>query len=212
MSDTKPLTRKEQILVVSLTLFNNVGVANLAVIDIANEMDISPGNLYYHYKGKSEILSALLDCYEETLNGAFRKSTEKGVEGKDSWLPLYALLELMFRYRFLFRNILDIKSNYPDAEGTINRILLTKYSIVVDILTAITAPYSNEPGSEVPADIVMVMILNWFDFRALAAPGEKMRTLVHSGMIRIERLLAPYCSVEMCAFMRLSNENYVDVV
>jgi AcrR family transcriptional regulator len=58
---------KDRIIVTSLTLFNEEGEANTTTIDIANEMDISPGNLYYHFKGKDEIIGELFQQYETAL-------------------------------------------------------------------------------------------------------------------------------------------------
>lgn len=202
------MKRKEKILVVSLDLFNQLGIANLAAIDVANEMDISPGNLYYHYKGKGEILAALLDRYERTLQEGFRKPITSGDLGEESWLYLYALVELMYNYRFLFRSIADIKESFPEEERCINRILLAKINIVSDILGAITILDNGRLQDDLPVDAVMVMLLNWFNYRSLANPGEPVRSLIHSLMVRVERLLVPYCSIEMCGYMRLSNDNY----
>lgn len=201
---------KEKILVVSLQLFNELGVANLAAIDVANEMDISPGNLYYHYKGKGEILATLLERYERTLQDGFRKPIAEGELGEESWLYFYALAELMYNYRFLFRGIADIRESFPDVARCINRILLAKLNVVSDILTAITTLDDSAPSDDLPVDAVMVMLLNWFNYRALANPGEGVNSLIHSLMVRIERLLLPYCDIEMCGYMRLSNDNYAE--
>jgi len=46
---------KTKILSTALELFNNEGEAQVSSVDIASVMGISPGNLYYHYKGKDEI-------------------------------------------------------------------------------------------------------------------------------------------------------------
>ena len=58
----------DKILLISLDLFNSQGERHITSVDIANELDISPGNLYYHYKGKDEIINALVDKYVSKIN------------------------------------------------------------------------------------------------------------------------------------------------
>ena len=62
----------DRILLISLELFNQHGEANISSVDIAMELDISPGNLYYHFKGKEIIISSLFEMYQVTMNKILR--------------------------------------------------------------------------------------------------------------------------------------------
>ena len=62
-----PRRTAERILEVTLDLFNRFGEPNVSTTLISAELRISPGNLYYHYPAKDEIINALFDHYEHAL-------------------------------------------------------------------------------------------------------------------------------------------------
>ena len=57
----------QRILLTALALFNRHGENTVTSVDIALELDISPGNLYYHFKGKESMVVALMQMHEEHM-------------------------------------------------------------------------------------------------------------------------------------------------
>jgi AcrR family transcriptional regulator len=112
------LKTAEKILLISLDLFNSQGERNITSVDIANELDISPGNLYYHYKGKDEIINALVDNYIFKIN-AIPQSSENN---EDFYTYLFHCLETMHLFRFLFQNIAEISTQYPAINSKLQRL------------------------------------------------------------------------------------------
>ena len=47
---------RDRILECALQLFNHKGEPNVSTMEVANEMGISPGNLYYHFHGKEPLV------------------------------------------------------------------------------------------------------------------------------------------------------------
>lgn len=104
----KGLITKEKILKTSLKLFNKVGIDQTTVRHIAKEMNISHGNLCYHYPTTNDIIVALyqdlvdkfaiiLDNLEPNEN-AFQKLT----------YSMKDIFELVNEYKFFFLNFIEI--------------------------------------------------------------------------------------------------------
>ncbi len=98
----------ERILETALTLFNAYGEPNVTTNRIADELEISPGNLHYHFRTKRDLINALFSRYEqrmlELLGG--EEITEAGVE--DAWLFLHLVFEAIAEYRFLYRDLNEL--------------------------------------------------------------------------------------------------------
>lgn len=62
-----PRRTAERILEVTLELFNRFGEPNVSTTLISAELRISPGNLYYHYPAKDELINTLFERYERAL-------------------------------------------------------------------------------------------------------------------------------------------------
>ena len=111
-------TRK-RILVASLLLFNDNGEPGTTTNEIADEVDISPGNLHYHFRKKALIVDALLDEFRVDAARVLDPPPPDGVFIDDFWVFLHELLELTSAYRFLFRDLESLAERYPSALRTL---------------------------------------------------------------------------------------------
>ena len=110
----KPDTRI-RILVNSLHLFNEYGEPNTTTNHIADEVDISPGNLHYHFRRKSELVEALLAEFQADARRVFDPPADQHATIEDFLTFLHLLLEVLAAYRFLFRDTATLVSAYPKA-------------------------------------------------------------------------------------------------
>ena len=58
---------RDRILECALHLFNQKGEPNVSTMEVANEMGISPGNLYYHFHGKEPLILGLFERFQAEL-------------------------------------------------------------------------------------------------------------------------------------------------
>lgn len=99
----RPSTR-ERILEASRHLFNRKGYADTTIVDIASEVGIAEGNLWYHFRTKRHLVAAL----EEQVRGAARAAREALSVGRpvaEDYVRAVVLgMSQKWAYRFLFRD------------------------------------------------------------------------------------------------------------
>ncbi|RXJ66795.1 TetR family transcriptional regulator [Halarcobacter ebronensis] len=113
----KELTQ-EKIKKVATKLFNEKDSLSITTNHIAKEANISPGNLYYHYKNKEAII---LEIYKD-MSKKFEsfESFNKILTSKNSiktWNEMYdSYLELFWEYRFLMKDNTTLMAIYPELK------------------------------------------------------------------------------------------------
>lgn len=104
--DAMTVKTRDKILVAALELFNAEGVGGQSAVDVASALGISAGHLYYHFKGKAEILAELMARHREEIDlvaEAMREAArgEPGLE--DLWTHVHILAEEAWDARFFWR-------------------------------------------------------------------------------------------------------------
>ena len=106
------LDTKQKILNASLLLFNEKGISNVRLQQIADETGISVGNLAYHYNTKEIIAESLITQVTVSLRNTLRSH---GTKASLTELDLFfkKFYKLSARYLFFSYDILEIKRNFP---------------------------------------------------------------------------------------------------
>ena len=195
----KPRRTAERILATTLDLFNRFGEPNVSTTLISNELGISPGNLYYHYPAKDELITRLFERYDAALTELL-KAAEDVRNVEDAWLFFHMLFELIWSYRFLYRDLNDLLSNNRKLEMHFQFVLERKSRAVHAVLDGITAASALriDPREAEPVATAMVVVLTyWLSFeyvrdprRALEPEGAGPALL--RGAFHVLSLLLPY--------------------
>jgi len=140
------LGTKDRILQIALELFNAEGVGALSAVDIAAAMGISPGHLYYHFKGKTEILAALVAAYQSevelVLEAAVGECKGGGATIETLWTHVHILAEEAWDARFLYREAGALALRDPELAARLRRIATAERGALRTMLTAL-----NEAGA-----------------------------------------------------------------
>lgn len=95
----------------SLELFNQLGERAVSTNHIAAHMEISPGNLYYHFPNKQAIIAALFDEHEAYVLGFLHLPAGRAATIADKRDLMLNLLDAIWRHRFLYRDIEHLLHN-----------------------------------------------------------------------------------------------------
>ncbi|MDE2397284.1 MAG: TetR/AcrR family transcriptional regulator [Burkholderiales bacterium] len=195
----KPRRTAERILEVTLELFNRFGEPNVSTTLIAAEMGISPGNLYYHYPAKDELINSLFARYERGLDELLPAAQGVG-NIEDAWLFLHLLFELIWQYRFLYRDLNDLLSKNRRLETHFQFVLKNKALAVQALLAGLARSGAAKltAADATPLSNAMVVLLSYWlsyeyvrDPRRALEPGQAGAALGR-GAFHALWLLMPY--------------------
>jgi AcrR family transcriptional regulator len=180
MASVKKAPRRtaERIMLASLELFNRFGVPNVSTTMIAADLSISPGNLYYHYPAKEELINGLFKRYEGALNELLPAS--QGVRDvEDAWFFMHSLFELVWQYRFLYRDLNDLLSNNRMLESHFKTVLLNKSRAMRQLLNGLSSSGAVRIDArevEATANNMVVVVTYWLSFEYVQNPRQALES------------------------------------
>ena len=217
-AEKKPPRRTaERILEVTLELFNRFGEPNVSTTLISAEMNISPGNLYYHYPAKDQLINGLFDRYERAL-GEILDSADGVDNVEDAWLFMHLLFELVWQYRFLYRDLNDLLSKNRRLEMHFQQVLKDKSRAMAALLDGLSrsgaARLTGEAAGPI-ATAMVVLLTYWLSYayvrdpRHALEPGNAAAALGR-GAYHSLALLLPHLDEGSRAHLRGLASAYVD--
>lgn len=216
MSERKrPRRTRERILETSLALFNRAGAPNVTTADIADEMNISPGNLYYHFRNKDDIIGELFARYASDVAPLLGIGAQEATGVEDLWLVLHLMFERMTAYRFLFRDLDEIASrNRKLAAAHADLVRRGEETVVRLCRGMVEAGTMRASAREIAALAANVAIVStyWLSYQRLTrAPQAAAAGTGDPGRAawQVLALIAPFTSGETRALIERLGSNYL---
>ena len=195
--ERKPKRRtRERILETALVLFNEFGEPNVTTQLIADDMGISPGNLYYHFHNKDEIIESLFADFERGIEETLTAPVRRPPNVEDIWLFLHLVFEGIWKFRFLYRDINELLSRNRMLETHFKRIVAHKIHTATAICRGLVATGDMKASpAEIQALAVNMTIVAtyWLSFEFVRDPRKKIGgENLARGAFQVMALAAPY--------------------
>lgn len=201
----------------SLRLFNELGEAQVTTGTIAMALDMSAGNLYYHFRNKDQIVEELFARFEERIDVEPRAAAAGPDAIEDLWLYLHLMLEAIWDYRFLYRNLDDLLARSRKLREHFARIVQRKFAVVVALCAGLVQARAMRARPEeirTLAGNVLLVATYWLSFEALRSAGSGRRPQgggdLGRGAYQVMALIAPYLVGEARAHHERLGRNYID--
>jgi AcrR family transcriptional regulator len=210
----RTLRTRERILSVSLALFNERGEAHVTTGMIADELNISPGNLYYHFRNKDQVIERLFERFEERISMEPQASLDGPGAIEDLWLYLHLMFEAIWDYRFLYRNLDDIVGRNRRLREHFNRIVDAKIAAVAGLCGGlVNAGLMKADSRDIRAlaQNILVVATYWLNFRAVRGRREAADSRdLGMGAFQVMSLVAPYLAGEARRHLERLGQEYID--
>lgn len=199
MAKKAPRRTAQRILDTALALFNRFGEPHSSTALIASELGISPGNLHYHYPAKDMLVGALFEQYEQALAALLPAGGDvRDVE--DAWFFMHSLFELIWQYRFLYRDLNDLLSRNRRLEERIRADMADQITALRAMLESLReAGAIDIDARELPivANCLVVVATYWLSFEYVRDPRHALepehgQAALLRGAQHALGLLAPY--------------------
>jgi len=204
----------ERVLAGSLALFNAEGEANVTTGMIAAALDMSPGNLYYHFRNKEQIVEALFRRFEARMDADPVPTVDAARAVEDLWLSLHLALEAIWEYRFLFRNLDDLLSRNRRLREVFNRIVdrkLAAFTSLCESLASAGAMRATPDEIRALGRNVLVVATYWLNFQSIRRRREDLSSEdLGLGAYQVLSLVAPYLRDDARAHLDALGRQYIE--
>jgi AcrR family transcriptional regulator len=200
MAPTSPKLKtnnRQRIIEATIKLMNQQGGA-VGTSQIVNYLRISPGNLYYHFRNREEILRELFDELIKDLDVVLRVQPDEPIPVERLVSFYTGGTKVLWRYRFFFASGIDFISRddslakkYQDFSAKSKGYMRLIIQSAVKGAPGLCRPSLRE--CEHIAETMWVLWVSWPRYSELSMPGQVIgEGDIGKGLEQISFLLSPY--------------------
>ncbi|MGL4192987.1 MAG: TetR/AcrR family transcriptional regulator [Vibrio sp.] len=186
---------KDRIVHAALELFNQLGERNITTNHIAAHMEISPGNLYYHFRNKQEIVRDIFALYATELLERF--TPDQGQYESLALLKRYldSIFTLMWKYRFFYANLPEILQRDEKLHDKYIQVQEQLQTNLIDIVRHFVNLQLLQLSEDEMPKLVRTLHLiasSWLSYQAAMSHKTQItEQVIHQGMLQMISVVKP---------------------
>jgi AcrR family transcriptional regulator len=186
---------RERIADAALALFNHEGSHSVSTRHVAARLGISPGNLYYHFGNKEEIVLHLYERIEAQLEAILAPPPGAGRTFDEVLGYLDAIFAHLWQFRFFYRDLNSLLREVPGLKeryrGLAGRVLARSRAIFAGMVEQGWMEASDE-HLDLLATNAWIVLTQWFTHRQVV---DRRRTIqssdIREGIRHLVALFSP---------------------
>jgi AcrR family transcriptional regulator len=188
---------RDKIIQASIALFNEQGERNVTTNHIAAHLTISPGNLYYHFRNKEDIILSIYEEYAGNLLLESFPQVSSKVKPLDT-IILYmdAVFQMTMKFRFFYSNLPVLLDKDPNLREKYVEVQHAISARVTELLLSLrTENIINFEDEELTDMVSILRLINtfWLSFyQTQNIVNEINDSVFYQGVLKILVILRPY--------------------
>ena len=205
---------RDKIIHASIALFNEQGERNVTTNHIAAHLGISPGNLYYHFRNKEDIIFCIYEEYaRKLLLDTFPTISADGKPLDTIISYMDAVFQAMSKFRFFYANLPVLLSKNPELREKYVEVQQAIIGRVEKMLLSLREERMIQFQDEELTDIVSILrIVNtfWLSFyQTQRIDPEINASVFYEGVLKILVIIKPYTTKEALPEFLKAREMYL---
>jgi AcrR family transcriptional regulator len=204
---------RDKIIQASIELFNEQGERNVTTNHIAAHLAISPGNLYYHFRNKEDIILSIYQEYARSLLLETLPKVSADLKPLDS-LVLYmdSVFQTTMKFRFFYSNLPVLLDKNPVLREKYVEVQQSISERVSQLLISLRSSDFIDFNDDELADIVSILrLINtfWVSFhQTQTMVNEVNDSVFYQGVLKILVILRPYTKIQAMSELNQARDVY----
>lgn len=192
---------RDKIIHASIALFNEQGERNVTTNHIAAHLGISPGNLYYHFRNKEDIIYCIYEEYARKLVLETIPTVSEDTNPLDTIISyMDAVFQAMSKFRFFYANLPVLLAKNPELREKYVEVQHAISGRVENMLLALREHNMIKFSDDDLSDLVSILrLVNtfWVSFyQTQSVEPEIDASVFYEGVLKILVIIKPYTTEE----------------